>query len=117
MKIAEVSEVIESLKDLLKETGDKFLMLFALCLIVGGVVGIYTEKTLEPKMHTVSTMYVVKDGDTLIDICYEYQQLDCRKPYILEYVDEIKALNPFLQERKNNIRAGDEIKIQYLERD
>ena len=109
--------MIEDFKEFVKEFWLKFALLFLVFLIAGIGFGIYTEKTLEPKSHVVSTMYVVKEGDTLIDICYTYQNLDCRHPYILEFMDEIKELNPFLTERKNNIRAGDKIFIQYLERE
>ena len=106
--------MFEDLKEFVKESGLKFALMFLVFMIAGIGFGIYTEKTLEPKTHTVSTMYVVKEGDTLIDICYTYQQLDCRKPYILEYVDEIKALNP---ELPKYLQVGDKIKIRYLERD
>lgn len=109
--------MFEKFKEFVKEYWLKFALLFLVFLIAGIGLGVYTEDTLKPESHVVSTMYVVKDGDTLVDICYTYQQLDCRKPYLLEYIDEIRALNPFLQERKNIIRAGDEIKIQYLERE
>ena len=108
--------MFEDLKEFVKEFWLKFALLFLVFLIAGIGLGVYTERTLEPKTHTVSTMYVVKDGDTLIDICYTYQDLDYWHPYILEFMDEVKELNPFLSERKNNIRAGDKIKIQYLER-
>ena len=106
--------MFEDLKEFVKEFWLKFALLFLVFLIAGIGLGVYTERSLEPKTHTVSTMYVVKDGDTLIDICYTYQQLDCRKPYILEYVDEIKALNPNLPKY---LQVGDKIKIRYLERD
>ena len=101
-------------KEFLKEFLLKFALLFLVFMVAGIGLGINIEESLTPKTHTVSTMYVVKDGDTLIDICYTYQQLDCRKPYILEYVDEIKALNPQLTKY---LQVGDEIFIQYLERD
>ena len=106
--------MIEDFKEFVKEFWLKFALLFVVLFVAGIGLGIYTEKTLEPKTHTVSTMYVVKEGDTLIDICYTYQQLDCRKPYILEYVDEIKALNP---ELPKYLQVGDKIKIRYLESD
>ena len=109
--------MFEDLKEFVKEFWLKFALLFLVFLIAGIGLGINIEKTLEPKTHTVSTMYVVKDGDTLIDICYTYQNLDCRHPYILEFMDEVKKLNPFLEKRKNNLQVGDEIFIQYLERD
>ena len=106
--------MIEDLKEFVKEFWLKFALLFLVFLIAGIGLGINIEESLTPKTHTVSTMYVVKDGDTLIDICYTYQQLDCRRPYILEYVDEIKALNPNLPKY---LQVGDKIKIRYLERD
>ena len=106
--------MFEDLKEYVKAFWSKIALLFLVFLIAGIGLGIYTERSLEPETHTVSTMYVVKDGDTLIDICYTYQQLDCRRPYILEYVDEIKALNPDLPKY---LQVGDKIKIRYLERD
>ena len=109
--------MFEDFKEFVKEFWLKFALLFLVFMVAGIGLGIYAEKTLEPKMRTVSAMYVVKEGDTLIDICYTYQQLDCRKPYIFEFMDEVKKLNPYLQERKNQLQVGDKIFIQYLERD
>ena len=103
------------MKEFLKEMWLKFLMLFAVFVIVGIGIGLGVESSLTPKTHTVSTMYVVKEGDTLIDICWTYQNLDCRHPYIFEYMDEVKELNPFLEERKNQLQVGDKIYIQYQE--
>ena len=109
--------MFEDFKDFIKEFWLKFALLFVVFIIVGIGIGIEVEKTLEPRTHTVSTMYVVKDGDTLIDICWTYQNLDCRHPYIFEFMDEVKELNPYLAERKNQLQVGDKIYIQYLERD
>ena len=103
--------MFDDLKDFAKTISIKIALLFVVFFIGGIGLGIYTEKTLESKTHAVTTMYVVKDGDTLIDICWEYQKLDCRKPYILEFVDEIKNLNPNLSKY---LQVGDEIKIKYL---
>ena len=103
------------MKEFLKEMWLKFLMLFAVFVIVGIGIGLGVESSLTPKTHTVSTMYVVKEGDTLIDICWTYQNKDCRHPYIFEYMDEVKELNPFLEERKNQLQIGDKIYIQYQE--
>ena len=107
--------MFEDLKEFLKEMWLKFLMLFAVFVIAGIGIGLGVESSLTPKTHTVSTMYVVKEGDTLIDICWTYQNLDCRHPYIFEYMDEVKELNPFLEERKNQLQIGDKIYIQYQE--
>ena len=104
-------------KEFVKEFWVKFALLFVVFVIAGIGIGIGVEKSLEPETHTVSTMYVVKEGDTLIDICWTYQNKDCRHPYIFEYMDEVKELNPFLAERKNQLQVGDKIYIQYLERE
>ena len=106
--------MFDDLKEFVKEFWLKFALLFLVFLIAGIGLGVYTERSLTPKTQTVSTMYVVKDGDTLIDICYTYQQLDCRRPYIFEFMDEVKALNPNLPKY---LQVGDKIKIRYLERD
>ena len=107
--------MFEDLKEFLKEMWLKFVLLFAVFVIAGIGIGLGVESSLTPKTHTVSTMYVVKEGDTLIDICWTYQNLDCRHPYIFEYMDEVKELNPFLEERKNQLQIGDKIYIQYQE--
>jgi len=100
-----------------KGTWRKILLLFVVFMVVGVGIGIEVEKSLELKSHVVSTMYVVQEGDTLIDICWTYQNLDCRHPYIFEFMDEVKELNPYLEKRKNQLQVGDKIYIQYLERD
>lgn len=47
-----------------------------------------------------------------MDICIEYRKRDCRNPYILEYLEEIKKLNP----NAEYLKVGDELKIQYREK-
>jgi|GEM_PF-607352 len=106
--------MFEEFKEFVKKFWLKFALLFVVFLIAGIGLGISIEDSLTPKTHTVSTMYVVKEGDTLIDICYTYQQLDYRKPYILEFMDEVKALNPNLSKY---LQIGDKILIQYRERE
>ena len=109
--------MIEEMKDFVKATWRKFALLFVVFFIAGIGLGIYVGDSLMPKTRTVSTMHVVKAGDTLIDICYEYRAKDCREPYIFEFMDEVKALNPYLEERQNQLQVGDKIMIEYKERE
>lgn len=79
---------------------------------LGFLSGAYTEYTLT-KNKIVSEVYTVKQGDTFMDICVEYQKRDFRNPYILEYMDEIRRLNTHID---TNLKVGDELKIQYREK-
>ena len=103
-------KVFEMFEDF-KEFWLKFALLFLVFMIAGIGLGIYVGDSLMPKTRTVSTMHVVKAGDTLIDICYEYRAKDCREPYIFEYMDEIKKLNPLV--KPGHLSVGDELQIQY----
>ena len=95
---------------------DKILQIAAVIFIaaftLGFLSGAVTEYSLA-KNKIVEEIYTVKKGDTLMDICIEYRKRDCRTPYILEYMDEIRRINPDIN---SNLKVGDEIKIQYKER-
>ena len=80
---------------------------------LGFIAGTVTEYSLTTKNKIVSEVYVVKQGDTFMEICAEYRKRDFRNPYILEYMDEIRRLNPHID---NNLQVGDELKIQYKEK-
>ena len=89
------------------------IVIFVAAFALGFLSGAITEYSLATKNKIVTEIYTVKQGDTLMDICVEYRKRDCRDPYILEYVDEIKKLNPNLN---NFLQVGEEIKIQYKEK-
>ncbi len=95
---------------------NKILQIIAIVFIaaftLGFLSGAVTEYSLA-KNKIVEEVYRVKKGDTLMDICIEYRKRDCRNPYILEYMDEIRRINPDIN---SNLKVGDEIKIQYKER-
>ncbi len=96
---------------------DKILQIVAVVFIaaftLGFLSGAITEYSLATKNKIVEEIYTVKKGDTLMDICIEYRKRDCRNPYILEYMDEIRRINPDIN---LNLKVGEEIKIQYKER-
>lgn len=89
------------------------LIVFFAGLTLGFFTGAVTEYSLTTKNKVVTEVYVVKQGDTLMEICTEYRKRDFRNPYILEYIEEIRRLNPQID---TNLQVGDELKIQYRER-
>lgn len=84
---------------------------------LGFFTGAITEFSLTKNYQVVSEVYTVKQGDTFMDICLKYRKWDQRDPYILEYMDEIKKLNPLVAKKNCQLSVGDEIKIQYKIRD
>ena len=92
----------------------KYVVVLAVCMMFGGVLGLYTEASLTKEYKTVYEIYTVQEGDTLNGICIEYRAKDVREPYILEYMDEIKKLNPEVFGEKY-LQPGDKLKISYKE--
>lgn len=88
-------------------------VVFIAAFTLGFLSGAITEYSLTTKNKVVTEVYVVKQGDTLMEICAEYRKRDFRNPYILEYMDEIRRLNPQID---TNLQVGEEIKIQYKEK-
>ena len=82
---------------------------------LGFLLGSIAEYSLAHDYKVISEVYTVKQGDTFMDICLQYRKKDARDPYVFVYMDEIRELNPFLKETKNQLQPGDEIKIQYKE--
>ena len=91
-------------------------VIFIAAFTLGFLAGAVTEFSLSGNNKVVSEVYTVKQGDTFMEICAQYRKRDCREPYIFEYMDEIKALNPKIVERKSQLSPGDKIKIQYREK-
>ena len=85
-------------------------VVFIAAFTLGFLSGAITEYSLTTKNKVVTEVYVVKQGDTLMEICAEYRKRDFRNPYILEYMDEIRRLNPQID---TNLQVGDQLKIQY----
>ena len=62
----------------------------------------------------VEEVYTVRPGDTIWNIAEEYVAKNtATRRYILEYKEDIYALNPWLLERRGLIYPGDEIKVAY----
>ena len=96
-------------KKILKIAAVIFIGAFTLGFFTGAV----TEFSLTKNYKIVTETYTVKSGDTFMDICLEYRKRDDRDPYIFEFMDEIRKLNPAIEQNKSQLSVGDELKIQY----
>jgi len=70
----------------------------------------------EPKYEVHVESYKVRTGETFWEIAEHYRNLDDRDLYIFTYMDELRELNPFLVERKNQLQPNDLIEVRYLKR-
>ena len=43
----------------------KYVVVLAVCMMFGGVLGLYTEASLTKEYKTVYEIYTVQEGDTL----------------------------------------------------
>lgn len=61
--------------------------------------------------------YVVKNGDTFWDVTRYYRDKDARDLYIFDYQDEVRSLNPKLQNTNYQLQPNDVITVRYLDVD
>lgn len=62
----------------------------------------------------VETVYTVQPGDTLWSISEEYLQKNTGgRRYIMEFMEGIKELNPWIKENNYVIHPGDKIRVNY----
>ena len=86
-----------------------------LCLLnlganIAGLIGWIERDEVQLKTEH----YKVQNGDTFWDVTRYYRDKDARDLYIFEYQDEVRALNPQLQERNYQLQPNDVIKVQYV---
>ena len=60
--------------------------------------------------------YRVRAGDTFWNISEHYRDLDARNLYIFEYQDEMRALNPHLQDTLFQLQPDDFITVRYVKK-
>lgn len=60
--------------------------------------------------------YKVRAGDTFWNISERFYRLDDRNIYILEYQDELRALNPHLKDNQFQLQPNDFITVRYVKK-
>lgn len=86
-------------------------------LIIAAVLvfGVINSSVDFPNNHVVNTeVYRVHAGDTFWDVTQHFHKRDARNLYLLEYQDEIRALNPELKDRHFQLQPNDLITVQYV---
>lgn len=83
--------------------------LSAVVLLMGAAV--MFSGAAQQSTETVRDVHVVQAGDTLWNLTEKYREKDARNLYIMEYMNEIKELNPEVADGK--IYPGQEISFEY----
>lgn len=66
---------------------------------------------------TVEETYVVQPNDTFFGVVERYNNKnEVGKPYIYEYMDTIRELNPWVEARHGQLQVGDTLKIKYYKK-
>ena len=85
-----------------------------ICFLLLGSAWLSCGFYFADETELVQETYTVRSGDTLRGISERYlAQNTGKNSYILEFEQEIKELNPWLQERHGQLLPGDEIIICY----
>lgn len=93
----------------------KLKKIFAITAIVFfGAATASLQFTDEPKYEVHVESYKVRTGETFWEIAEHYRNLDDRDLYIFTYMDELRELNPYIVERKNQLNVGDVIEVKYF---
>ena len=61
--------------------------------------------------------YKVRAGDTFWDISCRYRDMDARNLYILEYQDELRALNSWLKDTHCQLKPDDVLTVRYVKKE
>lgn len=89
-------------------------------LAIGGLIAVGLELShsymlnQQASVVTVEETYTVQPNDTFFGIVERYNEKnEVGKPYIYEYMDTIRELNPWVDERHGQLQAGDKLRIKY----
>jgi len=92
----------------------KFFAIAALVFFGAATASVQFAETPKYEVHVES--YKVRLGETFWEIAEHYRNLDDRDLYIFTYMDELRELNPYIVERKNQLQPNDLIEVRYLKR-
>ena len=86
-------------------------------ILLFGVVNLSNLNKDDIKNVVHVEKYKVRAGDTFWTISQRYYDLDDRNLYILEYMDELRELNPHLQDNHFQLHPNDFVNVKYITRD
>ncbi len=86
----------------------QYLFCILLIMLAWTTCGFHPAETTQ-----VQEIYTVKSGDTLRGISERYLSQTGSHSYILEFEQQIKDLNPWLEDRKSLLQPGDQLIICY----
>lgn len=90
----------------------KFKIALTICFIV--FCAIFNLSNFNSGATVCVESYRVRSGDTFWDITEKYYRKDVRQLYILEYMDEIRELNPQLKDVHYQLKPNDIVNVRYV---
>lgn len=90
----------------------RFLTKAAAVILLTGAAAMFSGANTTPT-EVAHDVYIVEEGDNLWTLTEKFRERDTRDPYIYEYMDEIKKLNPELIENKGRLYPGQVLKFEY----
>lgn len=86
---------------------------FAACLVLAAAA-LFFCGAYEGDQILVEDIHIVQPGDTLWSISEEYMHRNTGgRRYIMEFVEGVKELNPWIQENGYIIHPGDKVRVNY----
>ena len=86
----------------------QYLTAFLLFCAGWTACGFYSHEPAETR-----ETYTVRSGDTLRNICERYLAETGSRRYILDFEQDVRELNPWLDERHGQLCPGDQLLICY----
>lgn len=94
---------------------DKMKKALTVCaILLFGAVNLSTFNFNDSENTVHVETYRVKAGDTFWDVAHYYHEKDSRNLYILEYMDELRELNPQLKDNHSQLHPNDLITVKYV---
>ena len=98
-------KLLETAKGILTKGALVALLIGGAAILTGAYTG--TQRLVEDE-------YTVQEDDTLWSISEAYMEKNTGgRHYILEFIEGVKELNPWLLETKGQIHPGDRLRINY----
>lgn len=81
--------------------------------IIIGIIYLLISYYIDSTRILKTEVYTVQPYDTIWSIAERFSSKDCRNPYILSYIEEIRTNNGFLRDQHYQLQVGDKLTISY----